>query len=41
MAQDIENAVQNHDEVTLSVRQLKDRVTEIGKERAAFMMAQD
>ena len=41
MASDIETAVQNHDELTLSVGQLKVRATEIGKERATFMLAQD
>ena len=41
MANDIETAVRNHDEMTFSVRRLGDRVNEIGKERGQFMLAQD
>ena len=33
MAQDIENAVKNHDETMFTVRRLNDRVNEVGKER--------
>ena len=41
MANDIENAVRNHDDITFTVRRLTDRLNEIGKERGQFMLAQD
>ena len=41
MLSDIETAVQNHDEMTSSVRKLNDNITELSKERSHFMLAQD
>lgn len=37
MAGDIEKAVQNHCELSLSMKRMSDRVTEVGRERALFM----
>lgn len=41
MAQDINDAVNNHEEMNLRVRKIDEKISEIGKERANFMHAQD
>ena len=41
MALDIENAVKNHDEIVFQVGKITEKVSEIGKERATFMLMQD
>ena len=38
MALDIENAVKNHDEIVFQVGKITEKVSEIGKERATFML---
>ena len=39
MLSDIETAVQNHDEMTSSVRKVNDVISELAKERSIFMLA--
>ena len=41
MAQDINDAVNNHEEMTLRVRKIDEKIVEIGRERSNFMNAQD
>lgn len=41
MATDIENAVRNHEEDQFHIKKFNEKVTEIGKERATFMLMQD
>ena len=41
MAMDIDTAVRNHDEMQMKLRGVEQHIADVGKERAAFIMAQD
>ena len=41
MASDIDRAVQNHDEMVLALKRMKDNVVDIGRERQTFILHQD